>query len=456
MSTNASQMPDYRPTQNACKLCAPLGAALAFKGIAGTLPLLHGSQGCATYIRRYLISHFREPVDIASSSFSEETTIFGGGPSLKLSLDNIISQYEPAVIGIATTCLSETMGEDVPLMLHEYRQEQPSNQVQPEFIAVSTPSYRGTHVDGFHATLQAIVKAVAQPQPTGSHINLLPGLASPADLRHLKEICADFELTVTMLPDYSLTLDGAQWETYEKIPAGGTSLDEIRHMGGARASLELGRALAYRESAGQWLQQQFQLPCYSAGQPIGVNETDLLFHILEELAGKAMPASYKEERGRLIDAYVDGHKYVSGARAVVYGEEDLVIGLVAFLSEIGIRPVLCASGEKSGRLAEALREVNPDFDALQSTVLEGADFVQITEVAEALKPDLVIGNSKGAPTARKCGAPHVRVGFPIHDRFGGTRLRLFGYRGAQELFDRTVNALLEKKEIELGYDYAYL
>ncbi len=73
----------YASSCNACKQCTPLGACIAFKGIEGVLPMLHGSQGCATYIRRYLISHFREPVDIASSNFSEETTIFGGKPKLQ-------------------------------------------------------------------------------------------------------------------------------------------------------------------------------------------------------------------------------------------------------------------------------------------------------------------------------------------------------------------------------------
>ena len=69
----------YTATQNACNLCAPLGAALVFKGIANSVPLLHGSQGCSTYIRRYLISHFKEPMDIACSNFGEDTAIFGGG-----------------------------------------------------------------------------------------------------------------------------------------------------------------------------------------------------------------------------------------------------------------------------------------------------------------------------------------------------------------------------------------
>ena len=36
---------------------------------------------------------------------------------------------------------------------------------------------------------------------------------------------------------------------------------------------------------------------------------------------------YQRERGRLVDSLIDGHKYVFEKRAIVYGEEDLVIGL---------------------------------------------------------------------------------------------------------------------------------
>jgi nitrogenase molybdenum-iron protein NifN len=90
---SAVRTENYTATQNACNLCAPLGAALVFKGIANCVPLLHGSQGCSTYIRRYMISHFKEPLDIACSNFGEETAIFGGGANIKLAIDNIRKQY---------------------------------------------------------------------------------------------------------------------------------------------------------------------------------------------------------------------------------------------------------------------------------------------------------------------------------------------------------------------------
>src|SRR6056297_2552337 len=133
------------PTTNACKLCTPLGACLAFRGLDGCVPFLHGSQGCATYIRRYLISHFREPMDIASSSFSEETVVFGGKKNLHEGLFNVIRQYNPQMIGIATTCLAETIGDDLNLFLHEFKKEYGELEGMPEIIPVSTPAYNGTH-----------------------------------------------------------------------------------------------------------------------------------------------------------------------------------------------------------------------------------------------------------------------------------------------------------------------
>jgi len=109
--------PNYISTTNACKLCRPLGACLAFKGIEGAIPYLHGSQGCATYMRRYIISHYNEPIDIASSSLSEKHAVYGGGPNLKLGLTNVAAKYRPKLVGIATTCLTETIGDDVGMFV---------------------------------------------------------------------------------------------------------------------------------------------------------------------------------------------------------------------------------------------------------------------------------------------------------------------------------------------------
>ena len=116
-------MPETAATTNACKLCTPLGACLAMAGFERCVPVLHGSQGCATYMRRYLISHFNEPVDIASSSFGEDAAVFGGEANLLAALTNVNAKYEPALIGVATTCLAETIGDDVPAILSRFEAE---------------------------------------------------------------------------------------------------------------------------------------------------------------------------------------------------------------------------------------------------------------------------------------------------------------------------------------------
>lgn len=459
----------YIATTNACKLCTPLGAALAFQGIEGAIPFLHGSQGCATYMRRYVISHYREPIDIASSSLGEKHAVYGGGPNLKQGIRNVIKKYHPKMIGIATTCLTETIGDDVPMILLELRKEMDgvaAGPALPLLVPVSTPSYSGTHADGFHAALRSVVTTLADDSTPHGGINLLPGFISPADTRYLREILQDFGLMGTILPDFSERLDAPAVDHYEKLPPGGTPLEAIRRMGGAMATLEFGRTLPdvharsgspiEAETAGLFLSERYGQPRYQLGLPIGLRESDELFHLLEEMAGLETPEEHFKERGRLVDAYVDGHKYVFGKRAVIYGEEDLVVGLVAFLVEIGINPVLCASGGRSGRFRNAIEAVTDGFLDESPQVFEGVDFHQIEELCGALEPDLMIGHSKGYSIARKLRVPLIRVGFPIHDRFGGQRLHHIGYRGTQELLDRIVNAILESGQESSPVGYGYL
>lgn len=451
----------YVSTTNACKLCKPLGACIAFRGIEGCVPFLHGSQGCATYMRRYIISHFREPIDIASSSLSEKHAVYGGGPNLKKGILNVMDKYSPNLVGIATTCLTETIGDDVKRFLQEFREEF-GDRPLPTLVNVATPSYSGTHAEGFHATVKAVITQLAS-QVSNENLNLppsitiLPGLVSPADIRYLKEVLEDFAIAGTILPDISETLDGTAQLDYLKIPPGGTPISAIQKMGEAIACLEFGQVLAKTgNTGGEVLQERFNVPLHRLGMPIGLRESDAFFTTLEQISGKPTPKSHQLERGRLVDAYVDSHKYLFGKRAVIYGEEDLVVALTAFLTEVGIKPVLCASGGNSGQLQAAIEAVTEDIVKEPVPVREDVDFYEIGEQIDNLKPDLLIGTSKGYPIARKHQIPMIRVGFPVHDRFGSQRILHLGYRGTQRLLDEIVNTIIDKKQTDSPVGYGYL
>ncbi len=457
---------NFVATRNACKVCSPLGGSMAYKGIEGCVPVIHGGQGCATYIRRYLISHYKEPIDIASSNFSEATTIFGGEANLNAAIQNVVAQYKPKIVGVCTTCLSETIGDDIGQALRNYNLQNADDDTVPEFVYSSTPSYQGSHVDGFHETVAAITKYFAKEVEPNEKVVIFPGFLSTEDLRNLKDIMSDFGIDYVMVPDYSESLDNPVWDTYHRIPEGGTPISDLRLIGGAKACIEFGPILNKGNLAGrvknknlaitggEYLEKEFGVKRYGLTMPVGITQTDAFFNVLEKISGKDTPEKYKKERGRLIDAYADGHKYVFGKKAVVYGEEDLVIGLTSFLDEIGVNVILAASGGNSGLLKEKIEECAP-VNGKETLVLGDLDYEKINELSIDMKPDFLIGNSKGYYIARELGIPITRVGFPIHDRVGGPRIKHVAYKGAQELFDKITNAMMEYKQehSEVGYKY---
>jgi nitrogenase molybdenum-iron protein NifN len=418
-------------TRNACKLCSPLGACIAMRGIEGCIPLIHGSQGCSTYIRRYGISHFREPIDIASSNFVEAAAIFGGRENLFRALDNVTKQYQPAAIGITSTCLSETIGDNVPMYLHEY---QINRTKLPVIFYASTPSYRGTHLDGYHEAVYAAIESMTGknivPKKT-RRINLISGFVSASDLRELHEILVSYKIPYTLLPDYSESLDGGAWEEYQKLPEGGTLINDIAAMPEALGTVYLAPSVPQHRNGAVFLRDRFGVPATNINLPIGVENTDKFFATLNQLTEQKTPAVWEKHRGRLIDAYFDGHKYCSGKRAVLYGDIDFVTAMKLFLEEIGVIPVLAADGAEM-------------------------DFATILEASTGLNPDFIIGNSKGVYLSRQLGIPLVRCGFPIHDRIGGHRILHLGYRGTLNLFERICNTLMETKQNAAPNGWTYI
>ena len=451
-------MPKDHPvsTTNACKMCTPMGAALAFRGIENTVPFLHGSQGCATYMRRYIISHYREPMDIASSALGEKNAVYGGGANLKQGILNVMKKYPAQLVGIATTCLTETIGDDVPMLLHEFKKEF-GDLPLPSLVHVSTPSYSGTHMEGWHAAVKSLVEQlVLEKCPANNSVNIMPGFVSPADLRMIKDIVREFGVLLTLLPDISDTLDGPVLDEYHPLPTGGTPIADIKSMSGALGSIELGDSLGSMKSAGDILAAKFDVPVTKLSMPVGIRNTDAFMDALAEYSGRPVPVRYLAERGRLVDAMVDGHKYVFGKKAVVYGEEDFVVAMVSFLAEIGVRPVLAATGSRSksfvDTITRACEGVCPELPVMRM----GADFYEIQEEAGELEPDFLLGHSKGYKFARSADIPLIRVGFPLHDRFGGQRMLHIGYSGALSLLDTIINTILERQQTQSAVGYGYL
>ena len=204
------------------------------------MPFLHGSQGCATYIRRYMISHFSEPLDIASSNFGEDDGHLrrpgepADGPG----------ERGPPVRSATDRHRHHLPGRDDRRRRGHVspRRSPPKRRgTLPEVVHVSTPSYAGTHDEGFHATVLALVETLAKAGPAArGDQRARPAWSRRPTCATSRTIFRDFGLEPILLPDYSDTLDGPTWTEYQRIPPGGTPIEAIRRMGSARATIEFG------------------------------------------------------------------------------------------------------------------------------------------------------------------------------------------------------------------------
>ncbi|AVQ97425.1 radical SAM protein [Ethanoligenens harbinense] len=425
-------------------MCMPLGAVTAFYGVKGCMSIIHGSQGCSTYIRRHMATHYNEPIDIASSALTEQGTVYGGEANLLKGIGNLTKLYQPQVIGICTTCLAETIGEDVPRIIEKAKQEGIAPGIT--FVNVPSPGYGGSQFEGFLAATRAIVATLATDSTPNRSVNVIASYMTPAEMRTIKDILDAFELDYTLLPDISENLDRVYDPVYNRLPQDGTDLADIRRMAGARFTLEIGVFSNERNSAAEYLHETFGIPYKKVPLPIGLRGTDALLEALSEISGKPIPEKYRRARGRYLDAMVDAHKYTGEARVVVFGEPDQVFGLTRLCLEVGALPLLVATGSRNTKLKEGLEDEIERLAKVKMAafheILDDTDFDKIADLAVKHHVNLMIGNSDGRRVQEKTGIELLRIGFPMHDRVGGQRQVSIGYEGSLQVMDGIANAML--------------
>ncbi len=224
---------------NPAKTCQPIGAMYAALGIHGCLPHSHGSQGCCAYYRSTLTRHYKEPISASTSSFTEGASVFGGQANLMQALNNIFTVYDPEVVAVHTTCLSETIGEDLP----QIRKKAMIEGKIPEgkyVLTASTPSYAGSHVTGFSTMVKSMAMAAEPTGKKNGKVNLIPGWVEPADMEELKRITGLLGVKTIMFPDTSGVLNGPLSGEYRMFPEGGVTMAELLSTGDSIGTLALG------------------------------------------------------------------------------------------------------------------------------------------------------------------------------------------------------------------------
>jgi nitrogenase molybdenum-iron protein beta chain len=437
-------------TINPAKACQPLGAVLAALGFAKTLPLVHGSQGCAAYFRSHFARHFKEPVPTVSSSMTEDAAVFGGLNNLVEALQNATTLYQPDMVAVSTTCMAEVIGDDLFNFIGAARQKEAISEDFPVPFA-NTPSFVGSHLTGYDSMMKGILVYLAERhrdqhgEPGGSNgkVNVVPGfLPSVGDLRELHRLLSLMGVDYTILGDHSDTFDAPADGKYDLYP-GGTSLEAAGDAGNALGTVFLQPDSSRRTA--EYVRHEWTGQELTTGLPVGVKATDRFVSAVAKLAGVKVPKAVSIDRGRLVDAMTDSHAYTHGKRVAIAGDPDLVIGLLEFVTELGMEPVHVVStngGEAFKAKAEEVLAATEFGHA--ATVWPGKDLWHLRSLVFTEPVDLLIGSSYLKYVARDTNTPLVRVGFPIFDRHHLHRVPTIGYAGSIEVLSRLVNTVLDE------------
>ncbi|OAA26883.1 nitrogenase molybdenum-iron protein NifN [Frankia sp. EI5c] len=429
------------------KFSQPLGGALAFLGLAGAMPVMHGSKGCASFAKALLTRHFNEPVPLQTTGITEVTAVLGSGEELVVHLDAIRAKQRPEIIGLLTTGVTEVSGEDVAGQMRQYiaMMEHTTPEGAPLIVRVSTPDFIGGLSDGWSAALRALVTTVPfdAPEPAGGAggagersrhrdetVAVLVGPSlTAADIDELRALIRAFGLEPVLVPDLSGSLDGHLAPAWQPTTTGGTGLAQLRRLDRAGLVITAGATAA---EAGADLASRTDADLVHYDHLSGLRAVDGLVAELMARSGRGPDYEVRRARARLADGLLDTHFHLGGARIALAMEPEALVAVGSLLHDAGAQIVAAVSPTEAPVLATAPWDevVIGDLIDLEERAVEGG-------------AELLIGSSHVRSVADRIGAPHLAVGFPIYDRLGAALRTTAGYGGSLRLLVDAANRLLD-------------
>jgi len=424
------------------KACQPLGAVLCSAGFENTMPFVHGSHGCVAYYRNNLSRHFREPIAGVSTSLTEDGAVFGGQANALEGFKNALALYKPKMFAISTTCMSEVIGDDLGQIVDNAREKG----FLPEDILApyaNTPSFAGSHLDGYDRMLAAIIDTLAaKTDAVSEKINIIPGFdTTVGNINEIKRLLNIMGITYLMLADYSNTLDSPLNGEYKLYPDGATSIEETKMSVNNRATIALQKYSTNKTI--ELLSKKYNQEAKAVKSPIGIKYTDEFLMEVSRITGKEIPKEIEDERGRAVDSMTDAQQYIHGKKFAIFGDPDMLIGLSGYLLEMGGIPKYVLSTNGNEDFKKTVEELFAEYSLTEGEVYIEKDLWHLRSLVMTGPVDMLLGPSHGKFVARDANVPHIRLGYPIFDRVNIHRYPVYGYSGVINLTTWIVNKFMD-------------
>jgi len=308
-------------TVNPAKACQPLGAVFAGVGFEGTIPFVHGSQGCVAYYRSHFSRHFKEPSSCVSSSMTEDAAVFGGLNNMIDGLANTYNLYKPRMISVSTTCMAEVIGDDLNAFIKTAK-DKGSVPMAYDVPFAHTPAFVGSHITGYDNVLKGIFEhfwggksgtTEKLERVPNESINFIGGF-DPYTVGNLREIKRIFDM---MGFEYTIIADNSDvWDTPTdgtfRMFDGGTTIEQMEAAVNAKATISMQEYCT--EKTLKYIETEWNQTCVYFNHPVGVKATDEFLLKVSEITGKPVPDQIRLERGRLVDALADSSAHIHGKK----------------------------------------------------------------------------------------------------------------------------------------------
>ena len=419
---------NHKPLQvNPFKLSQPMGATLAFLGIDGCMPLMHGGQGCTSLTKVFFTRHFCEPIAIQTSAVTDAIAVLDGGDySIVESVKNITKKVTPSLIGLYTTGLPETKGDDIRAVV---------TQIDFPMVYVNTPDYEGGFESGWALTCKALIEQLVEPaQKTDDNkLVLLPQISlTPIEVEKIKEFIEGFGFNVLALPDLSTSLDGHLGDKQAALSSGGIPVTDIHNLGDAGLVISVGDSM--QSCAAALLKKNTEMRHHHFSHLQGLEAGDALAGLLlAETGFSGPPLAVARWRRRLQDAMLDSHFSLGQSRFLVAAEPDQLVGICQSLHDAG------------GKVTVAISTVDsPQLEKVQAEKVMVGDLEDAEQLADCY--DLIVGNCHCEVLAHRHHKGLVLRGFPNWEQVGNPLKNDVLYEGGAYFLFECANAATQVRD----------
>ena len=421
--------------------CALHGALQVIEAIEGVVPVIHSNAGCGAQ-HFFGVNRLNAGSDrfggppVSSSNISEKHVVFGGSSRLREQLKNTVKIVEGDLYVIVTGCSTEMVGDDIPAMAKEGRDQ------DFQVIYANTPGFRGDVHLGYQLAVKALIEQLpalgkGEESPIEGLVNIW-GIVPHQDpfwsgnLQEIGRLLEGIGLKPNLLVGYGQGLSA--WNRVQNA-----ALNIVVSVWG--------------DSPALLLEERYGTPLLKLeGLPVGRAAGRFLQTVSEHLnLDVTRTENFIEIEEKRLNAYLASLAdtyYRAGFQRefALIGESAQVIGVSDFLAgTLGLIPRTLIITDNPPEYAREtlINRLTGLVEGDRTEVFFSEDLAEISDLVRSGGAELVLGSALEEGVAAELGAPFLQLSYPQSDRVVLSR-SYAGYHGAAILLEDLGSAMLSE------------